>query len=282
MELKNKIAIVIVLYNPSKLDIENVKRLAAYNRGIVVDNSLTPSIDGTSIGNLQYICNKKNLGIAEAQNIALRQILQEDYEYIVFIDQDSRISTDYAKRIQYEFTRNVNKNLAIIGPTVIHKENKDEYKSIIHNYDYDCLGFSQRRHIISSGSCISTQALREIGLFDGSLFIDYVDFEWCWRAYAKGYKCGITNKIEIEHKVGQRELSLGKYKIILSSPERYFYQCRNYFWLIRKKYVPLQWKIATGIKLILRFIYFPILVKGGWTCWKYMAKGIKKGIWQKK
>jgi rhamnosyltransferase len=66
--------------------------------------------------------------------------------------------------------------------------------------------------------------------------------------------------------------------IILSSPGRYFYQFRNYLWLVRRKYVPLQWKIAMGIKYAARFIYFPLCIPSGVACWKNMLKGIRAGF----
>lgn len=274
----NCVSIVIVLYNPSKEDINNIRNLANYYSGTIVDNS-TVSHDIDSIGMMTYITNGRNLGIAQAQNIGIKHIMsQQASQYIVFIDQDSRFPIDYPKRISYEYQQLENKKIAILGPTVFNKDKNNEYKSIIHKYKTESNGFCERNHIISSGSCISIKSLQEIGLLDSNLFIDFVDFEWCWRAKAKGYKCGITDRLSIYHKVGKRELNFGKYKVIVSAPQRYFYQYRNYLWLIRRKYVPLQWKIATGIKFMLRLVYFPLCVKGGFACWREMIKGIKAGI----
>lgn len=278
---KYDIAVVIVLFNPSESDIQNVRELSVFYYGVVVDNSETPCIVEPTVGRLRYICNKRNLGIAEAQNIGISTILDQNaYTHIVFLDQDSRLPKSYPNDIVTEFSKlkPLYPKLAILGPTVSNKETGEEYKSVIHKYSTDDNGFSQRRHIISSGSCIPTTVLKDVGFMNSSMFIDYVDYEWCWRAEAKGYICGITDKIQICHKVGKRELSIGKYKVIISSPFRYFYQYRNYLWLIREKYVPLQWKLATGVKFLSRLVYFPLCVKGGTKCWKYMIKGIIQGI----
>lgn len=246
--------------------------------GVVVDNSSSPSMSVDNIGTMTYICNGKNLGIAEAQNIGIRYLMEHgNMEYIVLFDQDSRVPTDYPMAMVNEFLSIKCKvgNLALLGPTVTRNEDGMEYKSAIHRYTTDCYGFSQRTHIISSGSCISTEALHSIGLMDSSLFIDYVDFEWCWRARSKGYAIGVTSRMVIRHKVGQKELALGSHKVIISSPKRYFYQYRNYLWLIRCSYVPLQWKLATGIKKSLRIIYFPFILNNG----KLYLKNMLKGIW---
>ena len=86
LKKNEKVAVIIVLYNPDTNDIDTVRRIAQYNVGFVVDNSLIPFMDGETIGNMSYICNKANIGIAKAQNIALREILKGDYEYVVFLD----------------------------------------------------------------------------------------------------------------------------------------------------------------------------------------------------
>ena len=282
LKKNEKVAVIIVLYNPDTNDIDNVRRIAQYNVGFVVDNSLIPFMDGETIGNMSYICNKANIGIAKAQNIALREILKGDYEYVVFLDQDTRVAVDYPLQIAMEFSRIDNGRLAVLGPQVVNAVTGGQYASAIHKYEISENGFSLRKHIISSGSCMSINALKDVGLMWGELFIDYVDFEWCWRAASKGYQCGVTSHLQISHHVGQRELSIGKYKVIISAQQRYFYQYRNFIWLIQKKYVPLQWKCATCVKFLLRLVYFPILVNGGLKYWNNMIKGLKAGIWQRK
>ena len=277
-----KVAVIIVLYNPDTNDIDNVRRIAQYNVGFVVDNSLIPFMDGETIGNMSYICNKANIGIAKAQNVALREILKGDYEYVVFLDQDTRVAVDYPSQIAMEFSRIDNDRLAVLGPQVVNAVTGGQYASAIHKYEISENGFSLRKHIISSGSCMSINALKDVGLMWGELFIDFVDFEWCWRAASKGYQCGVTSHLQISHHVGQRELSIGKYKVIISAQQRYFYQYRNFIWLIQKKYVPLQWKCATCVKFLLRLVYFPILVNGGFKYWNNMIKGLEAGIWQRK
>ena len=282
LKINEKVAVIIVLYNPDTNDIDNVRRIAQYNVGFVVDNSLIPFMDGETIGNMSYICNKANIGIAKAQNVALREILKGDYEYVVFLDQDTRVAVDYPLQIAMEFSRIDNGRLAVLGPQVVNAVTGGQYASAIHKYEISENGFSLRKHIISSGSCMSINALKDVGLMWGELFVDYVDFEWCWRAASKGYQCGVTSHLQISHHVGQRELSIGKYKVIISAQQRYFYQYRNFIWLIQKKYVPLQWKCATCVKFLLRLVYFPILVNGGLKYWNNMIKGLEAGIWQRK
>ncbi len=257
-----QIGVIIVLYHPSTEDVASVNHISKLYHTVVVDNT------------------DDNKGIALAQNIALEKLKKEDgITHIVFLDQDSRLSDDYPLAVAREFERiSQRQKLAFLGPSVKNECTGEEYKSVIHHDQITSEGFIPRREVISSGGCTTVDCLKSIGLNDPNLFIDYVDFEWCWRAYSMGYVCGITPKLSISHKVGRRSVSLVGYLIILSAPYRYFYQFRNYLWLVRRKYVPLQWKIATGIKSVARLIYFPLFIKQGGLCWKYMVKGILAGL----
>lgn len=278
---ETSIALVIVFLNPSQEDIEHARTLAEKWDGAIVDNSITPFAEESFIGKMQYIPLKGNMGIAEAQNIGVSEVMSNVAPtHVVFLDQDSRTSVSYPKEIVNEFLRikKAFSSLCCLGPSVINKTTGEEYKSVIHTYASTNDGFSLRTHIISSGCCVETAAFEIVGLMDSRMFIDYVDYEWCWRANAKGLGCGLTNNVTLVHKVGKRELSLGRYKVIISSPNRYFYQYRNFIWLIRKKYVPLQWKFATGVKFFFRLLYFPLFVRDGVSCWINMINGIKSGF----
>lgn len=257
-----QIAVIIVLYHPSEEDEEFVDHIGELYHTVVIDNSTD------------------NKGIAEAQNQGVQHVLdQKEITHVVFLDQDSRVADDYPLAIAQEFDRIAqSKRLSMLGPSVENSETGKEYKSVIHKDQFTDMGFIPRREIISSGSCTTTGCLKDIGLNDARLFIDYVDFEWCWRANSKGYVCGITPHLGISHHVGRKTIDVFGYLIIISAPARYFYQFRNYVWLARRKYVPLQWKMATGMKCAARLVYFPLLVSSGVECWKHMVKGIFAGL----
>lgn len=279
--IKSDTAVIIILYNPSENAKANVIRLAEVSLGVIVDNSPDRSLEGEDMGMMHYMPLQKNVGIAEAQNIGMRYIFDHtDATHIIFLDQDSDVPITYAEDIANAFDsikRNF-PNLAFLGPKTENKETGKEYKSVIHKEKALSSHFILKREVISSGGCTTREILETVGMNDSKLFIDYVDFDWCWRAKSKGYVCGVTPDITIVHMVGQKTIYIGGYTIIVSSPIRYFYQFRNYMWLLRKKYVPLQWKINKGIKHLAQFIYFPILIKSGFSCWKYMIKGFFAGV----
>ena len=275
------IALVIVLYNPKDDDLNHVLHLTTLYQGCIVDNSDNRHFDTDEINCMHYISLGKNCGIAEAQNTALRYLLDKpDIQYLVFTDQDSRYADDYPHSIvhEYQLVRSFQPMLSALGPTIIHKETGKEYKSVFHKDHISHDHLIVRPHIISSGCCIHRQVIEEVGLFESGLFIDFVDDEWCWRAASRGYICGISPFIQIAHKIGQKDIHIGKYIITVSAPFRYYYQYRNYLLLARRKYVPWRWKVSYAVKYTARFLYFPFVVDNGCSCWKYMLKGIKAAL----
>lgn len=275
------IAIVIIIYHPKSSTFD--KYMPSDGYVIVVDNTPQPSFKRNIVAdtdNFIYIPLNKNLGIAAAQNIGIRKAVDLGCSYIVFLDQDSVIGSHYIHSIVSEYQKIISKqkNLFLLGPIVINERTHQEYKSVFHQDICLHSNFIYRKEIISSGSCVSVEKIKDVGFLDEKLFIDFVDFEWCWRANKKSYICGITPNVRLLHNVGQREIRFGKYKVIISAPFRYFYQYRNFLWLCRRNYVPTYWKLSTGIKFLLRIFYFPVRLKNGWSIEKYMWKGIRAGL----
>ena len=72
---------------------------------------------------------------------------------------------------------------------------------------------------------VRTSALKDIGLFDESLFMMHEETDWCIRAKKKGYKLLVCNAVAY-HKVSR---SIG-----LFSPDYLYYISRNWFVVARK------------------------------------------------
>ena len=279
----NRIGVVIIVFHPNARLLESkLKKLGNDVAVVVVDNTPNETIN-IEQANITYIPLYENTGIANAQNVGIGNLLERGCTHVVFFDQDSDFTEIYVRSIvdEYERISTVRKNLFLLGPTVINKTNGEEYRSVIHSDKKADQGFVEKREIISSGSCVSVEKLNQVGVMDARLFIDYVDFEHCWRANSKGYVCGITQNVTLPHKVGNNELHFPHgYRVIISAPFRYYYQYRNWLWLCRKGYVPRQWKINTCIKFMSRIIYFPFVVNEWKSIEKNMFKGIHDGLFK--
>ena len=275
------VGVVIVVFHPdARAFDEKLKHLGTAVSIAVVDNTPNQTVS-ISRENVTYVPLFDNTGIANAQNEGIRCLEKRGCTHIVFFDQDSDFTEEFVGRMIEEYKRieQTHENLFLLGPRVINKTNGEEYLSVVHRDVASDSGFVRRREIISSGSCVSVEKLRLVGVMDASLFIDFVDFEHCWRANAKGYVCGITENVTLPHKVGCRELCFPHgYRVIISAPFRYYYQYRNWLWLCRRRYVPLQWKMSKGVKFFLRLFYFPFCVDWWREIERNMFKGIKDGL----
>lgn len=274
------IAVIIVLYHSEGSNYDNLIG-KANTCVILVDNTVKRDL-GISGKSLYYIPLKENYGIATAQNIGIRKAMELGCSHIVFFDQDSVIEPNYVDEIveEYAHMESCMGNLFLLGPTVFNGRTGDEYKSVLHKDDVASNGFIPRQEIISSGSCVGATKVGTVGRLCERLFIDYVDFEWCWRANKMGFVSGITSNVRLRHFVGQREFKVFNQLVIISSPFRYFYQYRNYLWLLRKSYVPFLWKVNTGIKFIFRIFYFPFCIQNWWQIEYNMWKGIWHGLFK--
>ena len=81
----------------------------------------------------------------------------------------------------------------------------------------DCGRFHTKTGDYQFGKLCRPAENRGGGINDDSLFIDYVDQGWCWRAESKGFVNGITPKIKLAHYVGQQEYRIFNQLVIISS-----------------------------------------------------------------
>lgn len=273
------VGIVVVLYQPNTQQLKRLYTLAQVAKGVIVDNSENRAFDSSRVGNMEYMPMHHNCGIAKAQNTGITALLErKDIDYIVFLDQDSDYDYKVVRQLYDAFSEGLkhNSTMAAMGASIIDECSNRASSSLFHRLDYGIDNLCEVREIISSGSILLADALADIGLMDENLFIDFVDFEWCWRAKAKGYTIFRNSQVTLRHTVGRRTFRFCGYEVIISAPERYYYQYRNLLWLSSRSYVPLQWKFATITKYALRFFYVPML--NGVKTYSHILKGIKDGL----
>lgn len=278
----NRLSIVIILYNPPDEVIQKWVNFTCQNQDvniIFVDNSIKSNWCSTQI-NCVYIPLKENKGIATAQNEGIKQAIRDGADYIVFFDQDSDVDADFCSSLLCEYKRikQVEPKLAILGPTVVNKDTGIDYKS---NGQDTNNGYSIVGALISSGTLVEVNALRNVGMMEDDLFIDAVDFEWCWRASSKGYVCARTPHVKLPHKVGQNSRTILGMPFIVSAPFRYYYQYRNWLLLIRRSYVPDKWKIKTSVRKMIELFVIPFLAENRIQTILNMWRGIIHGFIKK-
>ena len=243
------------------------------NATIIVDNSKSAlNITPDSL----YIPLRENKGIATAQNIGIRNAKEKGYKYIVFSDQDSVIQYDFLLSLlnEYHKIKEIDKTLGVLGPMIVDEKSDLVYKNHLEMSSR----FGKVSHIISSGSIVETSIFETVGYFEDDLFIDLVDYEWCWRLRQYNRNVYMTRNVSLNHSIGNNYFKwLGIY-FNISSPIRYYYQYRNSIWMLGRPYVPRSWKWKTIIRRVSEIFLLPFFSSQKCAVIKYIFRGIWDGL----
>lgn len=232
-----EIAAVVVVYNSNEKSLleninsylEDVKFLAVVDNSDVVNNyPLLLDLSKKSKGKVNYIRNGQNLGIAEALNIGAKHALERGYEWLLTMDQDSRATAGMVNTLVAYLESGDAEQVGIISP--VHMQ---QNSSVVHEImERD---FEERLTVMTSGNIISLKAFTQVGGFDTSLFIDYVDHEYCLRLIQNGFKVVAAKKAILLHSLG----SFKNYKVANVSNHNYvrrYYITRNRLFVWKKYY----------------------------------------------
>lgn len=279
----NFVNCVIVTYFPDIKSLENLilGMQSQVENIIICDNS--PSnhhIEIKENSRIKIYKLDKNTGIANAQNIGFDHSFNNGAKYVVTMDQDSMPEKDLVEKLinAYNFLTKNNYNPGVLGSiymdnnvSKINKANNFYYEKCIKNTNYSISSF-----VISSGSLIPKKIYDDIGGMDNKLFIDYVDFEYCWRAKKFGYSTHLIKDAKIFHHHGQGQVKLlfGLINILIEDPIRSYYSSRNLLLLIRRDYVPKIWIILNLFRLLLKIFTIPLMPGYMSKRYKYILKGI--------
>lgn len=294
---------VIVSYNPDLIILRKIlASLTAQCPIVIIDNGSSQSTL-VSLGQLVQNMNSveliklpENLGIAQAQNTAIRHITENNtaVKYILTLDHDSIPPGDMINCLEttFETIEEQGVRVAAVGPALYDPRDN----SLLKLHKMKLLFFPGKIKpdkiptkqlaieldgLNSSGTLISVKAFGIICEFDSTLFIDHVETDWCFRARAKGFKLFATNKTRLTHHMGDDICYywfFGKRSMPYRSPMRHYYLARNSILLQKRDYIPLSWKIFNIPKLLFTFIYFGFYNKHRSQQRKFILLGIRDGM----
>lgn len=235
IKIKMKITSIIVTYN---LNFSKLKKcvsslLQQVEKIIIVKNS-PEKLDfaGLPQEKIIQIQLDKNYGIAYAQNRGIEKSISLGAEWILLSDQDTEFPDNYVEN----FTLKIKKyGIEKIYAPAFYNEIKNQKDSVSVSFCESTLPVGDEpltvRHAIASGMIFHKNVFEKTGGMSEKLFIDYVDFEFCWHAENLGIKTFVFPDIVIQHNLGDSFRKIFGKKITLRSDFRYFYMLRNGFYL---------------------------------------------------
>jgi len=283
-----KICAGIVLYNPDagrlKKSIDAIS--PQVDQLVFIDNA------SDNIEKLQkefdddgfvWIKNEINKGIATALNQLAEFAKNNEYEWILTLDQDSICQESFVKKLIEAVPENENdaggKKIAMAGPLIIDRGIAD---SDVRK-DKPMPDSEEVKLCITSGCLTNVKAIQDIGGFNDWLFVYDVDREICIRLLRGGYRLIRVNTTSLCHEHGLKTVTkkvLWKNVVYRNyTPASVYYMTRNLVYMLRKygkEYAPspfLRWirlYIAFGVK----FICEPDRIQR----LKAFSKGIKDGL----
>lgn len=291
-----KIFSIIVCYNPDFDRLNNLlKKLNDSDLGIILIDNGSNSIkkyDDFIFDNFFLIKSIDNSGIAHAQNLGILKAIELNADSIIFFDQDSTIDNSFIDSLIYDFKKveSTFNDFAAIGPRFLDEKKGFYFPALKFNKSglIDKISVENIKSpievsfLISSGTLVSINALKDIGLMRDEFFIDFVDTEWCFRALSKGYKLFMSEKAIMKHSIGDDTLRIANFNIPVHSGFRRYYRIRNLFFMWKMPYVP---RILV-IKLMITNFGIQILLlltrnnKADYI--KYYIKAIRDGLKQSK
>ena len=259
-----QVAAIVLMDNGSQAD------LAAWNRE---RGSL--AIELLQLG--------ENKGIATAQNMGIQWARDRGAELLLFMDQDSIPAPDMVAKLVSAISKQPSP--AAAGPRYLdeRQDNPPPFIRIPMLTLERCACVTDDAivpvdYLISSGCLIPMSVLDKVGGMRDDLFIDYVDIEWGMRARRQGLQSYGVCAAHMQHSLGDQPIKfLGKY-IPLHSPRRHYYHFRNAVLLYREPWLPLNWKLVDGWRLILKYVFYSLFAKPRMTHWRMMTLGIWHGL----
>jgi rhamnosyltransferase len=223
----------IITYNPDlALLNQNINSFANDVDSIVIVDNGSKNIAALlalESDKIKLLRNFKNLGIAEGLNRALQYSQENDFEFLLTMDQDSFFEGPTIPILLSGFE---NEKIALVCP-VLKDMNSNHH--VLVNKDY-----VEVFTTITSGSLCRVSALKKIGGFDSKMFIDYVDVEMCLRLQKNGFNILRSKFSVLCHHLGESRLYsiLGVNFISTNhSPLRNFYFARNKVYVYKKYFI---------------------------------------------
>ncbi|KMQ51112.1 dTDP-rhamnosyl transferase RfbF [Chitinispirillum alkaliphilum] len=243
---RSKTATVIVTYNPPAGFLKHFEKVfKEFNFIILIDNGTCAEKQDILIElkqqygkKITMIMNNENLGIATALNQGFRWAIENGYDYIFTLDQDSTPTPGFMDTLlKCEQTHPNRENLATLGslvtedvmPTVCRYMRRRNH--FLYEHAVADRGLLRNvSNIITSGSLYNLNIWKKLGPFRDDFFIDYVDTEYNLRAIQNGYETSVQCDARLIHNLGNRQEKKLLWKTTyptFHSPIRWYYICRN-------------------------------------------------------
>ncbi len=257
--LKIKLSAVIITFYPDldKLVLHINQIINHVDLLIIWDN--TPLNSGFDYFKVKNICNDKiqilgetkNLGIGYAVNKAIDFSISYEMTHLMTLDQDSLFKEVDFIRFKQAINYYIQDDyIAVFAPNIVNVFSKNQVPHFCAENEIEYV-----EKVISSGSVYKLNIFEQTGLLREDLFIDEVDFEYCYRVNKMGFKVAIISNVLLFQSFSEMKQIKNLFYITNYSSFRLYHIIRNGI-IIKKEYPEIQ---QSWFKLILNSIFIRMI-----------------------
>jgi rhamnosyltransferase len=243
---------------------------------IVVDN--TPG--GHAFGHLPdgfvLLQDGVNKGLGPALNIGVLEARHRGAEQVFLFDQDSTPSLELLRGLLEARTAvlRAGAELVCVGPRFVD----DSLVGELPTQPVNGVTMQPMTCLPTSGMLLPVVPFCESGGFADDLFLDFVDFEWCWRVRSRGWQFYRAEQVPMFHRLGLAQMRLFGLRFHVPAPYRHYFQFRDTIRVTRRSYVPMYSRIRLLGVLPLKLVVYPFILDRGRERLVWMVRGIRDAL----
>lgn len=230
--------IVVVLYNmaasesPTIMSLNNLLASSAFSeivKIVIFDNSNEVNEPLGLEKRFVYYHSQKNVGIAKAYNYALKQ-MASTAEWLVTLDQDTTVTKEYLNEL-IKKVMTLPQSVVAVAPVVKDHEQQispvrsDTLRPLHNELPHGNHSYSKDVMVINSGTALRAYFLKEIGGYNLSFPLDYLDHWLSWRIFKEKKQITILSNV-LQHQLSvldyATQMNFSRYQAILSAEKCYY------------------------------------------------------------
>jgi rhamnosyltransferase len=244
--------------------------VASCDATIVVDN--TPGgHDFDDRSGLTVLQDGINKGLGRALNLGITAARAQGCDAVVLFDQDSSPAPEFIAALLAGLHTQGGRKVCV-GPKLV-----DDAAPSVHTATS-----SADKTVGAPVTCLATSGMlfpiADLGPEDGfseDMFLDFVDFDWCWRMGSKGWHMYCLENVPMLHRLGLAQRTFLGLTYHVPAPYRHYFQFRDTLNILRRSYVPAYSKFRLGLILIPKLLVYPFILDRGFERFSWMVRGIK-------
>lgn len=302
--MRKRVAIVLLNWNTPVHTVNCVASLKEHCNEELFDIIIADN--GSSDGSLYYlqshypdlifIDNKKNLGFAEGNNVALRYSINYNYTFSLVLNTDTLVDEDIVTKLTTHLDEN--SSAGAVQPAIFWLHNKSiiwNGKGLFNKFLGKTISDTNLPNQVNktyyenadwlTGCCmlIRNSALAKSGLFNPKFFLYFEDVDLSFRLNQAGFELHYLPSCKMYHEAGVSAKALPQKNEGSLSPVIHYYTSRNHIWTLRQYGKALYYPV----NVFYNGLYYAALlgyltIRGRFKKSGFLLKGLKDGLFTPK